>query len=460
MMTAAARHRDSMSTVLARGSVIALAAAVTLLDAVALWGRGAPAPSRWVGIALVAAVVLVSPRVRRASIQGIVVLALLAGVAAVNRAIVPYGDDPSPLLRGVEFTASAGMAVPVVSCLYVLSAARGVGTAVLTAVAGAMTLACLNMALSRFPGAVMGYYPGTTYKGQVPDAVLGHAYAPGSTVRSFFTFNSRGYFDGPAPMRRKWRLNLHSVNDSAVLAYPPGSAGIIRIEILRARSGLPYGIQLNEGQLRVKAGTKYLLQFAARADRPRSIDAGVAEWHAPWSWLGYYRTIAVDTAWEQHADTLSVIRDDGNARVHFDLSSDSASVELADMRLRDLTTGVEVDPDSLPFSVPAHFNELGCRGPSVTRATAPTRRILVLGDSYAVGDGVRDEDTFGALLEKELNAQVPAAVGSSAAFEVLVCGAPGWGTRQERLFYGRLHDQYPADVVLATMSWNDAGLAT
>ena len=60
------------------------------------------------------------------------------------------------------------------------------------------------------------------------------------------------------------------------------------------------------------------------------------------------------------------------------------------------------DPE---FSYDQHVNSLGLRGPEVSRAKpAGDYRILVLGDSFALGVGVADDESFAALLPTRLRA--------------------------------------------------------
>jgi hypothetical protein len=66
------------------------------------------------------------------------------------------------------------------------------------------------------------------------------------------------------------------------------------------------------------------------------------------------------------------------------------------------------------------INNLGLRGPEVTPAANKKARILVLGDSYTFGSGVRDEETFCAVLGQALGEQV----------EVINAGVPGYGIFQ------------------------------
>lgn len=76
-------------------------------------------------------------------------------------------------------------------------------------------------------------------------------------------------------------------------------------------------------------------------------------------------------------------------------------------------------------------------------------RMLVLGDSFAWGYGVSDEENFTEVLEREL-----AAVGKP--WEVINTGVSGWGTDQQYLFFRSEGVRYQPDlVVLAFYAHND-----
>ena len=80
---------------------------------------------------------------------------------------------------------------------------------------------------------------------------------------------------------------------------------------------------------------------------------------------------------------------------------------------------------------------------------AGTSRILVLGDSFAWGYGVADDEIFTEILEGILQ-------GTSPRWEVLNAGVSGWGTDQEYLFLVREGFKYsPNIVVLALFNLND-----
>jgi hypothetical protein len=56
------------------------------------------------------------------------------------------------------------------------------------------------------------------------------------------------------------------------------------------------------------------------------------------------------------------------------------------------------------FSYIQHVNNIGLRGKDTTFQKPPHHyRILMLGDSFTMGKGVEDDQTFSALLEEELN---------------------------------------------------------
>lgn len=104
-------------------------------------------------------------------------------------------------------------------------------------------------------------------------------------------------------------------------------------------------------------------------------------------------------------------------------------------------------------AVPFRFNALGMRGPEAAEQKPPgTVRILGLGDSFTLGEGVREEDTYLRRLEATLNA---AAAGR---YEVLNAGVSGYNTYDEVLVLDRrwLEMGLEPDAVLIGFYLNDA----
>ena len=124
------------------------------------------------------------------------------------------------------------------------------------------------------------------------------------------------------------------------------------------------------------------------------------------------------------------------------------------MVLRDLSTGRDVAPQPR-FFVSYRFNALGFRGPDYAiPAPEGTFRILALGDSFTLGVGVHEEDTFAAQLESRLNAAAGVR-GQPLRYEVINAGVGGYSTEQERLSYESFSSAYEPQVVLLTMVYND-----
>jgi len=99
---------------------------------------------------------------------------------------------------------------------------------------------------------------------------------------------------------------------------------------------------------------------------------------------------------------------------------------------------------------PLTINSGGLRGPEVSLVKPPdVRRILVLGDSYAWGYGVADQEVFPFVLQQQLN-------GDSVRWQVLNGGVSGWGTDQQYLFLKYEGLAYAPDiVVVALFTGND-----
>lgn len=94
-------------------------------------------------------------------------------------------------------------------------------------------------------------------------------------------------------------------------------------------------------------------------------------------------------------------------------------------------------------------NSIGMRDKEYSLNKAPgTYRIFVLGDSFAFGLGVNNEEMFSEVLERELNGQY------EGSFEVFNLAILGIGTDSE---YSRLlqYWDYTPDVVILQYYWND-----
>lgn len=98
-----------------------------------------------------------------------------------------------------------------------------------------------------------------------------------------------------------------------------------------------------------------------------------------------------------------------------------------------------------------HMNRWGFRGADCAMRKQPgTKRIVVLGDSFTFGEGVRLQDTFCSRLETLLRHDLGEPV------EVLNFGISGWATRDEILFYERMCAFFKPDLTIVAYVLNDA----
>src|SRR5262245_57434763 len=95
------------------------------------------------------------------------------------------------------------------------------------------------------------------------------------------------------------------------------------------------------------------------------------------------------------------------------------------------------------------INTLGLRDRERTYRGAPgVPRVLVLGDSFAEGFSVKQEEAVSQVLERALDAR-------GCAAEVLNGGTVGYSTDQEYLFYREEGSRYAPAVVALFLYYND-----
>jgi lysophospholipase L1-like esterase len=100
-----------------------------------------------------------------------------------------------------------------------------------------------------------------------------------------------------------------------------------------------------------------------------------------------------------------------------------------------------------PHPTPLETNELGLRNPPIDVGREPCLRILVLGDSYAFGWGVQQNEAFPRQLEAMIVERYP-----GVSVEVLNAGVPGYGLYQQRAMLERLLSHVELDIVVSTFS--------
>ena len=291
--------------------------------------------------------------------------------------------------------------------------------------------------------------------GTAPHSTLEEYYPPNTTASTRYIANPRNYFHPVDARLARWSLGLNDPSGASkarlVLPDDP-KQDRVRVEIEGNPAQVPWHVQLAFAPVQVKQGQQLLLALRVRADKPRTLGVSVAQNRAPWHSLGIYSGETVGTAWRDVVLSFTADADDGQARIVFDLGQDQAAVEIEAVQLRLRATSESVvTPLATEYSVDFRFNNQGCRGVSLPEtAGAGRRRVLVLGDSFALGVGVHEADTLSVKLQGLLNAR-----SASARYEVVNCSVSGFATQQERQMYEIQAPHYRPELVILAMVEND-----
>ncbi|MBS1105929.1 MAG: putative GDSL-lipase [Deltaproteobacteria bacterium] len=106
--------------------------------------------------------------------------------------------------------------------------------------------------------------------------------------------------------------------------------------------------------------------------------------------------------------------------------------------------------ESADFRVGVRVNALGMRGAEQPLEKPPgTRRLLVLGDSFAFGWGVEDAETFPARLEARWRS-------ASHPIDVLDAAVPGYAADQHWIYLRERGFALAPDVIVLALCQNDA----
>ncbi len=130
-----------------------------------------------------------------------------------------------------------------------------------------------------------------------------------------------------------------------------------------------------------------------------------------------------------------------------------------EFQVYDKDLGWKNDPSSSGWRVTVDYkhwqqvNEHGLRGeyvPAYARDNGPSFRVLVLGDSFAEGAGVSDDEVFPAVLSKNLNSET-----GRYGYDVVNLGVSGYSTDQELLAFEHEGVKYSPDLTILAFVYND-----
>jgi hypothetical protein len=297
--------------------------------------------------------------------------------------------------------------------------------------------------------------PGVVWNGgTTPHPVIGEYYAPNTVAKTLYPDDPRGYFARDNSDPEPWRFNDQRSSGARYVTVTD-SPSVLRVELPSATADTLWLLQLTKSRIVISKGERYVLSFRARANVPdRVIGAAVTQDHPPWSGLGLYQQVRLDTTLRPYRFEFTAPSGDEQSRIQFDFGGPRSAVEVRDVELRRHRDSSLVLPNvPVAHAVSYRFNDHGCRGPDRPEARPPgTVRILGIGDSYALGVGVHETDTFQAQLERILNER---RRGAEPRYEVINCGVSGYAPREARLHYELIGAKYHPNIVVLTLIFND-----
>ncbi len=416
--------------------------------------------SRLLGIALALSTLLASRMFRDVPTRQTTVVSILALLIVANFVLHLVGTAPQFPFRLWQVAILLGYAATLLAGLTSLMRMPAFQRAMLGWSAGAVLLlgaeAVIGGPDSFSPTLGQVEWAGTT----IQDSALGARFAPNTMAKTLYPSNPRGYFDEPDALQRRWELAALE-GSKAHPVFPADRPGVIRVDIADAPGKVTWHTALNQAPIRLMADERYEVRFRARADSARTIFVLAGEAHSPWGNLGLYREIRVDSTWRNFTQTFRATASDRNARLYFDLGSESPSVEFSGIDLRQISTNRLVQSEARrETSVTYRINSQGCRGGDYAAGVAPgVRRILALGDGSTFGVGVHQRDTYAERLQALLN-ESTSARGTGARYEVINCGVRGYSTQQERRLLESVGSHYAPNVILLSVSPDDDRFAT
>jgi MoaA/NifB/PqqE/SkfB family radical SAM enzyme/tetratricopeptide (TPR) repeat protein len=138
---------------------------------------------------------------------------------------------------------------------------------------------------------------------------------------------------GASQEKARWSLRVAGVNNRARLIFLGDESHSLRIDIAEAATGISHDIQLNYARIEFASGCSYRMKFRVRADQPRKFGFGIAKADAPWSNLGFYRTLEANDSWQEVRGDFVPEESERNGRLHLDLGESGVSIEIACLEL-------------------------------------------------------------------------------------------------------------------------------
>jgi hypothetical protein len=133
-----------------------------------------------------------------------------------------------------------------------------------------------------------------------------------------------------------WQVSTQQ-GAKATLAVSPD--GVMKVDIGQIGDGKAWQIQLFVPDVSVKANERYTVSFRAKAAEPRTIVVKAIQGQQPWESLGLFKEVSLTEAWQNFQIDFQANFDETKTWFGFNLGSDDATVEFADVAFRPADAG-------------------------------------------------------------------------------------------------------------------------
>ena len=347
----------------------------------------------------------------------------------------------------------AGAALAGLACVLRILPER---RAFVVALTGALGLLIIEMALGTRQGKFLWSGGVALVAASHLPVMDGSTPASGTIAWSDYPEDPRGYFEDPKTWRASWRVDINDVSAASTLEFPANRAEALRAVVRRGGPRKPWYVQIAQAGTSLKQGERYSLSFRARAAVPGTLYVAAGRGRAPWTAIGLYQAVTVDSEWRHVQFQFTPTASDSSAKLYFDVGLVQDTVELTRITLRHSATGERVVPLARHrHTVRYRFSQLGCRGAEMDGTPrAGVRRILVVGGASSLGMGVHEEDTFASRLQDRLNRPADSSLPSRKV-EVINCALPGSDVIAWIASVKRLVAEHAPALVLFTVGVDD-----
>lgn len=287
----------------------------------------------------------------------------------------------------------------------------------------------------------------------VPDEKVGYRTIPHSWMRQYYIDNPRGYFQEISDNKgsiEQWSFSGSKEAELIVEHADQYFPLTVRINQLDPKAPA-WAASIKHKEAISPANITTQLKFNISSTRKRHIE--ILFW-PPGDWNNPFHVVGIDVDSEPKEYVVPLPPSDKDRRfiLGLNLGGESDTLMVNTLSLSGIHT-VESGSEHSNYFVEYSINKWGYRDHDWTLdCPEGTTRIACIGDSFTFGQGVKQDDLFSRVLERNLNAKTK---NSPTKFETLNFGMMGYSTSEELEVLQTDAAKFSPRIVVVTMCSND-----